>query len=273
MPDSLTKEDLDEVEQLLNDPAKAISYATMRTAMPTLLSLARAQLEGRGRARDREEREHEAGASEGPVDTIYKLWDLCDEFAAALFNKLLQSERKYGWNNGWMNAGWGDDLRRDIRRHIEKGDPRDVAAYCAFAWHHGWSLAQIEGREAGGELVERLRAGASTSPDVNSHWRKYQALCDEAADALASLQNTRDTWKWAAEAKDKQILQLSDALAAKEQELERMREALGDLLHAVCGETGFAECVRRDSGKAYPWPALDEAEKSARAALGKDQAS
>lgn len=47
----------------------------------------------------------------------------------------------------------------------------------------------------------------------------------------------------------------------------RLRAALERLIHAVCGETGFAECVRRDSGKAYPWPALDAAEAEARAAL------
>ena len=55
-----------------------------------------------------------------------------------------------------------------------------------------------------------------------------------------------------------------DAQAA---EIERLREALEDLLHAVCGRTGFAETVRRDSGRIYPWPALDLAEAKARAAL------
>lgn len=49
-----------------------------------------------------------------------------------------------------------------------------------------------------------------------------------------------------------------DALRA---ENERLREALGKLHHAVCGETGFAECVRAHSGLSYPWPALDEADE------------
>ena len=48
---------------------------------------------------------------------------------------------------------------------------------------------------------------------------------------------------------------------------DALREALADLLHAVCGETGFAETVRRDSGRIYPWPALDIAEAKAIAAL------
>ena len=53
----------------------------------------------------------------------------------------------------------------------------------------------------------------------------------------------------------------------------RLEGALRKLHHAVCGETGFAACVRLDSGKAYPWPALDDADKATRAALtdgGKD---
>lgn len=57
------------------------------------------------------------------------------------------------------------------------------------------------------------------------------------------------------------------ALDAKDAEIARLRDALGKLHHAVCGETGFAAAVRQDSGKAYPWPALDEADAMATAAL------
>jgi hypothetical protein len=52
---------------------------------------------------------------------------------------------------------------------------------------------------------------------------------------------------------------------------EALREALVDLLHAVCGKTGFAEAVRRDSGRIYPWPALELAEAKALAALGQSK--
>jgi len=44
-------------------------------------------------------------------------------------------------------------------------------------------------------------------------------------------------------------------------------EALRELFEAVCGETGFAQAVRAESGFAYPWPALDNAEAKARAAI------
>lgn len=56
---------------------------------------------------------------------------------------------------------------------------------------------------------------------------------------------------------------LSDAL------LREAMEALGKLHHAVCGETGFAQCVRDDSKTLYPWPALDDADEIARATLAK----
>lgn len=41
----------------------------------------------------------------------------------------------------WMANDWVDEVRMQVRLHVQKGDPRDVAVYCAFAWHHGWSLA------------------------------------------------------------------------------------------------------------------------------------
>jgi uncharacterized small protein (DUF1192 family) len=54
-------------------------------------------------------------------------------------------------------------------------------------------------------------------------------------------------------------------------EVERLRAALGAMVHALCGHTGFAAAVRHDSNKAYPWPALDNAEALARAALTQEK--
>lgn len=66
--------------------------------------------------------------------------DLIDGFAAALKSKLNKAAEKYGYNDDWMRPEWREDLVRHLIAHVEKGDPRDVAAYCAFAWHHGWSV-------------------------------------------------------------------------------------------------------------------------------------
>jgi hypothetical protein len=61
------------------------------------------------------------------------------EFATALAEKLRVSEIKHGFSDNWAREDWQDECIRDLCEHLRKGDPRDVAAYCAFAWHHGWS--------------------------------------------------------------------------------------------------------------------------------------
>ena len=63
---------------------------------------------------------------------------LVNDFATALAEKLRKAELKYGYSNAWTNNGWMTECLADFHRHIAKGDPRDVAAYCAFMWHHGW---------------------------------------------------------------------------------------------------------------------------------------
>lgn len=71
--------------------------------------------------------------------------DLVDRFAEALKDKLAKAERKYGYQDGWRDPSWRDALLAKLREHVGKGDPRDVAAYCAFAWHHGWSISEAAG--------------------------------------------------------------------------------------------------------------------------------
>lgn len=64
-------------------------------------------------------------------------------FSQALAEKLADAEKKYGYSDGWKNADWERQCRMCLMKHIVKGDPRDVAAYCAFMWHHGWSTRPI----------------------------------------------------------------------------------------------------------------------------------
>ncbi|EML5585425.1 hypothetical protein R9D63_004418 [Klebsiella oxytoca] len=64
--------------------------------------------------------------------------DLVLRFASALADKLYKAEQKYGRSTDWMKDDWYDDCLQSLWEHIEKGDPRDVAAYCAFMWYHGW---------------------------------------------------------------------------------------------------------------------------------------
>ncbi len=63
--------------------------------------------------------------------------DLVLRFASALAYKLHAAEQKYGYSDGWAQPEWMDECRAALVEHVRKGDPRDVAAFCAFLWHHG----------------------------------------------------------------------------------------------------------------------------------------
>lgn len=99
------------------------------------------------------------------------------------------------------------------------------------------TIEDEEPSNAGGDVICCSRCGASSHVEFG---RKEN---------LVSVWNTRPE------------------LTTLRAENELMREALGKLRHAVCGETGFAAAVRADSGLAYPWPALDDADELARNAL------
>jgi hypothetical protein len=77
---------------------------------------------------------------------------------------------------------------------------------------------------------------------------------------------TGDYWRWQNCERPQSLAALDTPAPAL---MDELVEALRGLHHAVCGETGFAACVRQDSGKAYPWPALDAADELTRAVLAK----
>jgi len=88
---------------------------------------------------------------------------LVRRFARALANKLLAAQRKYGYGASWTADDWQDKCRADLMNHIAKGDPRDVAAYCAFMWHHDWSTAAPPTAAQGAtltdeQIIERCKA-------------------------------------------------------------------------------------------------------------------
>ncbi|MCV9914933.1 hypothetical protein OIV57_22625 [Burkholderia pseudomallei] len=71
--------------------------------------------------------------------------DLVRRFHIALASKLANAEHKYGYADSWAAAGWMDECRDQLLRHVAKGDPLDVAAYCAFLWHHGEPTVKAAG--------------------------------------------------------------------------------------------------------------------------------
>lgn len=65
------------------------------------------------------------------------------DFASALATKLYKAQLKYGYGANWTRGDWQSECLAHFQQHIGKGDPRDVAAYCAFMWYHGWPTGPL----------------------------------------------------------------------------------------------------------------------------------
>ncbi|WP_418611505.1 hypothetical protein AB4W76_17195 [Klebsiella pasteurii] len=87
--------------------------------------------------------------------------DLVLRFASALDDKLYKAEQKYGRSTDWMKDDWYDDCLQSLWEHIEKGDPLDVAAYCAFMWYHGWVTTDYDRNVQNACRAAMLQAGNS----------------------------------------------------------------------------------------------------------------
>lgn len=124
--------------------------------------------------------------------------NLVVRFARALASKLSAAEKKYGYSDGWRDPNWMDECRQKLAEHIAKGDPRDVAAYCAFLWHHGESTTtaqQPEPEATEGEAnVEKLRSAVNLAltyfgmDEDDSNREVFKALreADEQTPTLAA---------------------------------------------------------------------------------------
>ncbi len=58
---------------------------------------------------------------------------------AELREKMIRNEEKYGYSNEWLKHDWEEECRNELRRHLDKGDPKDVAIYAMFMMYRGWS--------------------------------------------------------------------------------------------------------------------------------------
>lgn len=61
--------------------------------------------------------------------------ELVRNFAEEMAEKLLLKQTEYDL---WPSAHWEKDCRHEMLMSVTKGDPLDVANYCAFMWFHGW---------------------------------------------------------------------------------------------------------------------------------------
>ena len=73
-----------------------------------------------------------------------------DAMAAAMKEKLAQAREK--GRGGWETCSQ-QDLSRLLREHVDKGDPRDVANFCAFLYALGFGIAQPEPVEPNNDEV------------------------------------------------------------------------------------------------------------------------
>jgi len=105
---------------------------------------------------------------------------LVQDFAKALAEKLRQAELKYEYSNGWSATGWREDCQKQFMKHVVKGDPIDVAAYCAFMWRHRWPTVNnpFECAAEIKRLRNALRAPLSMAElklvDKNCDWQAFK---------------------------------------------------------------------------------------------------
>lgn len=59
--------------------------------------------------------------------------------AEIVAEKMRATEQKRGLTNEWAKPDWGSACINDFLRHIDKGDPRDLAVYASVMIHHGWT--------------------------------------------------------------------------------------------------------------------------------------
>jgi hypothetical protein len=114
-------------------------------------------------------------------------------------------------------------------------------------------------------LTEQLEAARADAKEAEAYAKNLREERDEANEVIykqgALLADAYGAYlDWDEVLKDRADHECKAKLA-------KAVELLRKLHHAVCGETGFAACVRLDSGLAYPWPALDEADEMTRATL------
>lgn len=117
---------------------------------------------------------------------------LVTDFCTALAEKLYKAQLKYGHSDDWSYANWEIECQTAFHEHIAKGDPRDVAAYCAFMWYHGWKTEPEQPASVATSPVNDVTAGKPltiTLPDIGS-----KAFWSGAGKAEVFLPRTYRCW-------------------------------------------------------------------------------
>ena len=124
-----------------------------------------------------------------------------DEFATAMKEKLAVAREK--GRGGWQDCA-PSVLSRMLREHVEKGDPRDVANFCMFLWHHGVSIgakppgAAIHaqpGQALVGVMPSLPKADLRAAPVGQERWPFPKADYYAAETVLAYAQSCMEEWR------------------------------------------------------------------------------
>ena len=116
--------------------------------------------------------------------------DLVARFSAALLEKLKAAREKYGYGDeGWRDDDWMGECQIKLLSHLVKGDPRDVAAYCAFMWHHGWPTIapddELNGcREALRKVTVKNAQNEAKISDLNDMVLRYMHRAEISESAI-----------------------------------------------------------------------------------------
>lgn len=146
------------------------------------------------------------------------------EFAVALADKLAEAEKKYGYSNGWKNTDWLDECRIKLLEHTAKGDPRDVAAYCAFLWYHNSHTAG-----SNTALSHQAAEIEGLNDEINCAEEELDSLSASLGDALEQTEFNcigeyiRAVFKGVATKHDVEMERLKAELAECREDAERWR--------------------------------------------------
>lgn len=108
------------------------------------------------------------------------------DFCTALAEKLYKAQLKYGYDADWKQDGWPSQCQAHFHQHIAKGDPRDVAAYCAFMWYHGWKTEtaqpapELQNPISDRQAIVALEGAGAVTPIGRAH----KMWCDSCRAAM-----------------------------------------------------------------------------------------
>lgn len=165
-----------------------------------------------------------------------------DRFSEAMKAKLADARAK--GRRGWQHCE-PQDLSRMLHEHVEKGDPRDVANFCAFLWNMGEAIT--------GPAPSSQPAGAPIPTDDLEQMTPNQRRALNKG--LAALETMADLW-----AVETRLTDMSERIAAVADEAERAKR-IAAMIHLGFVEGAYRHFLDHKDSQPAPSPADERAAK------------